>query len=124
MHTTEWEANGIRQHFHGPVTGAERLAALSAMLDDPRIASARYIVIDFTGMTGIALTEAETETLLALLNGTLAHVNPGVLLVYVVNSGVAQAYLRDVLRVGPLEHMRRVCHTLAEARGFIAAALT
>lgn len=121
MHNTEWEAQGVRQHFHGPVTGAERLAGLNAMLDDARIARARYIIIDFTGMTGIEIAESEAETLLALMNSTLGHANPNVLLVYVISGEVANAYLHRVLRIGPLEHMRRVCDTLPEARAWIAA---
>lgn len=123
MHTTEWEAEGLRQHFHGPVTGTERLSGLSAMLDDPRIARARYLIIDFTGMTGIEVTESEAETLLALMNSTLAYANPRVLLVYVADGEVAQGYLTRVLRIGPLDHMRCVCETLSEARAWIAAAL-
>lgn len=123
MHSIEWEAQGVWQHFQGPVTGAERLAGLSSMLDDPRIARARYIVIDFTGVTGIEVTESEAETLLALLNSTLAHANPRVLLVYVASGEVAQAYLARVLRIGPLDHMRCVCATLADARVWIAATL-
>lgn len=121
MYTTVWEGNGVWQHFYGSVTGQERLSGLSAMLDDAQIVEARYIIIDFTGMTDIAIAESEMETLLVLMNTTLASANPDVVLVYVVNGRPAQAYLQRTLQIGPLRNMQRVCHTLAEARGWIAS---
>lgn len=120
MYWTDWETHGVCQQFYGPVTGEERLAALTAMLDDRRLASARYIVIDFSGVVGVTMTYAEMETLASLMNGTLASVNPKVLLVYVIAGDEAQAHFQRVLDVAPLDHVRQVCSTLDDARAWLA----
>ncbi|MFO1415053.1 MAG: hypothetical protein U1F10_14335 [Burkholderiales bacterium] len=120
MYWTDFEPHGVLQHFYGDVSGEERLAGLTVLLDDRRTALARYVIIDFTGAAGIAMSYSQMETLVSLMNSTLASVNPDVLLVYVLEGEAAQAHFQRVLDVAPIRHVGHVGRTLDEARDWIA----
>lgn len=49
---TVWEDHGIRWEFYGEVTGTEIDSANSEFLRDPRRETARYQIIDASGVTG------------------------------------------------------------------------
>lgn len=61
-----WEAHGLVHYFSGVLTGTELLAAIETAHADPRFDGAKYAISDFTGCTGLLLSDVEPELISAI----------------------------------------------------------
>lgn len=60
-HTNSWTSNGIYRKFTGEVSGAEILEANFKLYDDPKFNNIKYVINDFTEITGHSVEIAHTE---------------------------------------------------------------
>jgi hypothetical protein len=61
-----WETDGVVHYFSGVLTGTELLAAIETVHADHRFDYAKYAISDFSGCTGLLLTDVEPELLAAI----------------------------------------------------------
>lgn len=61
-----WEPKGFVHCFSGILTGKELLTAIETAHADPRFDDAKYAIADFTGCSGLLVTDEEAETLSAI----------------------------------------------------------
>lgn len=72
-----WEQEGACKRLYGFVSTKEFVQSVLAIQADPRITQARYIINDFTGVTGYDITEADV-LLFAAYGLDAFHLNPDV----------------------------------------------
>lgn len=60
-YTNIWEENGLYRFFSGEIAGDEVLSANVGIHSDPRFREARYVINDFTSITGHAIETVHTE---------------------------------------------------------------
>jgi hypothetical protein len=115
---TIWEPQGIYQKFWGTVSSPELFDSLSDIHHDPRFASIRYVIKDYTG---VEIFDVGVKTLLdgRAFNMVAQHTNPDIVVAVVTTnpqiiqaSEMASSYRLDA-------YPRKILPTLADARKWI-----
>jgi len=116
---TKWEPEGIYRHHSGFVTGREMIESAKQTQSDPRFDEMRYVIDDFTDITGHDLS-IDAFTYLAASNYGAHASNPNCRLVYVTTDTNLVKIIRGTLMSPDLvSYEVEVKPTLSEARDWL-----
>jgi hypothetical protein len=111
-----WEPNGVHKRLRGVVSAEEFLETVEAVQRDPRFLGMRYLINDFTEVTGHGLTGEVLAELAALKYGAHAT-NPRCRVLFVTQDEklvrLVHRHLVDGRMVG---YVILIARTLEEAR--------
>lgn len=117
-----WEPRGVCKRFFGYVTDEELLQGLIKVESDHRFDTLRFVINDFLGVEGFAVTE-DSVSLLAAIDKAAALSNPNIVIAVVATDAQVQAlarlYAGSPMNVYPTE----IFPGVAEARSWISAGL-
>ncbi len=114
-----WEPDGVIKQFSGQVSAREFINAVERVQSDSRFDEARYIINDFSAMTGHELSDEILTEAGVLQYG--AHVsNPNCRIVYVTADEGLIALLRLNLATTTIDsYQTEIQPTLADARDWL-----
>jgi len=114
-----WEPEGIHKHYSGFVTGREMIESATKIQCDPRFDDMRYVINDFTGITGHDLS-IDAFTDLAASNYGAHASNPNCRIVYVTTDTNLVKVIQDTL-MSPafISYEVEVKPTISEARDWL-----
>jgi hypothetical protein len=111
-----WEPNGVHKRLRGVVSAEEFLETVEAVQRDPRFLGIRYVINDFTDVTGHGLTGDVLGELAALKYGAHAT-NPRCRVLFVTQDEKLIRLIRRHLVDGPMVgYTVLIARTLEEAR--------
>lgn len=99
-HTNHWDAHGLHRQFTGVVDSDEILSSNLELHQDHRFDDIRYVINDFTLVTGLDIVEGHTRSF-ATVDKNVSHRKPQLKIAIVVNQPpqimLAQAYRQHML---------------------------
>lgn len=114
-----WEPEGVYKKLSGFVTANELLHSVTDVQCDQRFDDMRYVITDFTGTTGHALSEGSFADLAAIHYGAQVS-NPNCRIVFVTPDEALAKIIKDTLMSPHLiSYVVEVKSTLAEARNWL-----
>jgi len=117
----KWEPEGIHKHYFGFVTGREMLESAMKIQCDSRFDDMRYVINDFTGITGHDLSINAFTDLAASNYGAHAS-NPNCKIVYVTTDESLVKIIQDTLMSPDMSsYVVEVRPSLSAARDWLAS---
>ncbi|WP_300054739.1 hypothetical protein [Malikia sp.] len=115
-----WEHKGVYKRLSGHVSADEFVRSVETIQADPRFDDIRYVINDFSAVTGHELDEDMLIELAAIQYGAQAS-NPQVRAVYVGTDPRLTQRLESILLEGPQHPVYRVTlfETLPQARDWL-----
>jgi hypothetical protein len=114
-----WEPDGVIKQFSGIVPGWEFIQSVKNVQSDSRVDEARYIINDFSAVTGYELSE-EVLTEFAVLQYGAYVSNPNCRIVFVTTDEALAMLVRNTpAAVGLTSYETEVCPTLSAARDWL-----
>ena len=96
-HQNDWESRGVIQTFWGEVSAQEFVASVGEIAADPRFDDVRYIINDFSQVTGLDTNDGTWESIAIIRIGS-AHTNPNVRVLVVSQGAIGDKLVTAMAR--------------------------
>jgi len=114
-----WEPEGVHKRFSGFVTSGEFIQSVEKTQRDFRFDDAKYVIDDFSGVSGQDISE-DALTLIAAINYGAYASNPNCRIAYVTNDLAFADLINDTLAsCDMVSYQVAVRPTLADARAWL-----
>ena len=120
-YTLHWDGQGLVKTLTGYVSADEHVDSTNASTAHPRFSEAKYIINDFSEVTGFDLDQVTTEFVASIRLG--ASIRKGnIRVVYVSPDELIRAFV-DELTIHPFDGAWETCffRTMKEARAWLGA---
>lgn len=114
-----WEPDGVLRKFSGTVSAREFINSIERVQSDARFDDARYVINDFSDISGHGLSEDTLIEAAILQYGAYAS-NPNCRVVFVTTEAALAGLVRDSQATSQLKsYQTEVMPTLTEARDWL-----